>query len=314
MRAAATRAASLGSVPEWSAEVAVDAALVGRLVAGQFPEVALRSVGLLAEGWDNTVWLVDETWVFRLPRRAVAIAGVEREIAVLPRLAPFLPLPIPEPVFVGHPAEGFPWPFFGCRFLPGREVPDAGLTEADRRGLARPLGAFLRRLHRHDLAGRFDELPADPNRRGDMRLRVPMTWERLREVERLGLWRRPSALRWLDAARELPDADASSIVHGDLHARHLLVDEHDALAAVIDWGDVCRADPAIDLPLLWSGLPPDARGELLSAYGPVGEEPLLRARVLALFLGAALALYAHHERLIDLERDAIRGLDRACRE
>ena len=57
-------------------------------------------------------------------------------------------------------------------------------------------------------------------------------------------------------------------------------------------GGLCRADPAIDLPLLWSGLPPDARGELLSAYGPVGEEPLLRARVLALFLGAALALYA----------------------
>ena len=139
-----------------------------------------------------------------------------------------------------------------------------------------------------------------------------MTWERLREVERLGLWRRPSALRWLDAARELPDADASSVVHGDLHARHLLVDEHGALAAVVDWGDVCRADPAIDLPLLWSGLPPDARGELLSAYGPVGEELLLRARVLALFLGAALALYAHHERLIDLERDAIGGLDRAA--
>ena len=63
-----------------------------------------------------------------------------------------------------------------------------------------------------------------------------------------------------------------------------------------------------------AGLPPDARGELLSAYGPVGEELLLRARVLALFLGAALALYAHHERLIDLERDAIGGLDRACRE
>ena len=58
--------------------------------------VALRSVGLLAEGWDNTVWLVDESWVFRFPRRAAAVAGVEREIAVLPRLAPFLPLPIPS--------------------------------------------------------------------------------------------------------------------------------------------------------------------------------------------------------------------------
>ena len=52
---------------------------------------------LLGEGWDNSVWVVEERWAFRFPRREIAIAGVARELAVLPRLAPLLPVPIPAP-------------------------------------------------------------------------------------------------------------------------------------------------------------------------------------------------------------------------
>ena len=73
---------------EWSADVAVDEELVRRLIRGQFPELDLRSLRLVAEGWDNAVWLVDERWAFRFPRRAIAIPGVEREVAVVPRLSP----------------------------------------------------------------------------------------------------------------------------------------------------------------------------------------------------------------------------------
>lgn len=66
---------------------------------------------LLSEGWDNTVWLVDGRWVFRFPRREGVIPGIEREMVLLPRLAP---LPIPVPVF-GRPAEGYRWPFLARR-------------------------------------------------------------------------------------------------------------------------------------------------------------------------------------------------------
>src|SRR5215218_5677128 len=112
---------SLRHVRVWSAEVTVDEDLARWLIAAQFPHVELRSLRLLGEGWDNTVWLVDERWAFRFPRRAVAIAGVERELAALPLVAPRLPLPIPAPVFAGIPAEGFPWPWFGAAHIPGGE-------------------------------------------------------------------------------------------------------------------------------------------------------------------------------------------------
>jgi len=82
---------------------------------------------------------------------------------------------------------------------------------------------------------------------------------------------------------------------------------------VIDWGDLCRSDPAIDLQLLWSFLPPAARPAFLDAYGPVSDEQLLRARVLAFSLCAALALYAHAENLPNVKREALDGLERASR-
>lgn len=300
---------------EWSAEVTVERDLAYHLIAGQFDGLELRELSLLGEGWDNTVWLVDRRWVFRFPRRAVVIPGIEREMALLPRLAPLLPLPIPVPVFFGRPADGYPWPFFGAALIQGAETADAACSDADRGRLARPLASFLRALHDRDTAAAVDpnrELPNDPMGRADMKLRVRLTVERLAEVVRLGLWRAPASVGVvLDAARGLGVPEPSALVHGDLHLRHLLVDDACAAAGVIDWIDICRGDPGIDLPLFWCLLPAPARAEFLDVYGTVTEAQLLRARVLAIFLSATLAVYAHHEGIANLQREALAALDRS---
>jgi len=146
-------------------------------------------------------------------------------------------------------------------------------------------------------------------RRTDMPDRVPRTRAAL--AASAHLWSAPPAVEDLLArAERLPAPEAIALVHGDLHVRHLLVDGAGALAGVIDWGDCCRADPALDLWLYWSLLPPEGRDAFLAAYGPVGEDGLLRARVLALFSGAMLAVYAHAGGLPELEREALDGLRR----
>jgi aminoglycoside phosphotransferase (APT) family kinase protein len=182
-------------VAEWEADVVVDEDDVRRLIGAQFPALELRGLRLLAKGWDNAVWVVDDAWLFRFPRRQIAIPGFEREIAVLPRLAPLLPSPIPRPELVGRPTDGYPWPFFGARLLPGGEAAEAGLSDAARVRLASAFGRFLRALHRpQTLAAVADALPADPMGRADMALRVPRTLAILAEVERVGLWRGPDSL------------------------------------------------------------------------------------------------------------------------
>ena len=120
------------AVPDWDAEVVLDESLVRALLGEQFPDLDATSARLLDEGWDNAVWVVEERWAFRFPRRAVAIPGVERELEVLPRLAPLFSVPIPVPTFVGHRSERFPWPFFGTRLLPGDEVANAELDDEAR--------------------------------------------------------------------------------------------------------------------------------------------------------------------------------------
>ncbi len=295
-------------VREWAAEVTVDEPLARRLIGEQFPELEVGSLRLVGEGWDTTVWLVDEEWVFRFPRRSYPVPGLENEIAYLPRLGPILPLPIPNPTFVGRPSADFRWPFYGAPFLPGRELADAALDDAARSALARPLGEFLRTLHAIELDA---ELPVDPVRRADMSFRVPRTIERLAELESLGLWTAPPlAGDLLESARELPAPEPTVTCHGDLHLRHLLVDGHGKPSAVIDWIDLSRNDPGVDLVLYWSSLPPESRSEFLAAYGPVSDEQLLRGRVLALFLCATLAVWGHHEGVENVKREAVGSLKR----
>jgi hypothetical protein len=102
-------------MPEWRAEIDLDETRVRSVIGGHFPELDLATLAPLAEGWDNALWITGAGIAFRFTRRAIACAGVEREIALLPKLAPRLPLPIPVPHWVGEPSGAFPWPFFGAR-------------------------------------------------------------------------------------------------------------------------------------------------------------------------------------------------------
>jgi aminoglycoside phosphotransferase (APT) family kinase protein len=102
------------------------------------------------------------------------------------------------------------------------------------------------------------------------------------------------------------------LVHGDLHARHLLVDATGAPTGVIDWGDVCRADPVLDLSLAYGGFVGPARTAFFEAYGrDVDAASELRARVLAVSLCAALAVNAVATGPAELLTEALAGLRRA---
>lgn len=298
---------------EWDPDITIDEALVRALLAEQFPQLDATSARLLGVGWDNAVWVVEGQWAFRFPHRQIAIPGVERELAFLPRLAPLLAVPIPVPRFVGRPSERFPWPFFGAPLLPGREPADASLMAADRARLGLGIARFLRALHMpatRDAVDAERALPVDPTRRADMPFRVTRTRERLDAITDLAPESRDAAERILVAAEGLAPSTNEVLLHGDLHVRHVLVDRGE-LSGVIDWGDVCVGDPSVDLLFVWSVLPPDVREAFFEEYGQVDDATRMRARVLAIMLSAVLALYARDQGKPGLEREALAGLQRA---
>lgn len=288
--------------PEWVAEREVTPGQAAELVTSQFPALAGARVRALAAGWDHTVYRVSADgadWTFRFPRREIALPGFAREIAVLPHPAPRLPLPVPAPAFVGRPGEGYSWPFAGARFLPGRELAHAG--PADRTAVATSLGAFLHALHDPGVAAELgDVLPVDPMRRADPVRRAGMGRTRLSALRARGRLDAAAVARAeeLFAAGALPPPTGPFVlVHGDLHLRHVLVDGGPGgpltAVGVIDWGDVCLADPCVDLSIAYAAFAGAARAALLAAYRhPVDAEREARARVLAVSLCAALADHA----------------------
>lgn len=278
----------------WTAERVVDAALARELIEEQFARLAPARVEPFGEGWDNTVFSVNDRYVFRFPRRQIAVPLIERELAVLPRIAPRLPLAVPVPEFTGAPSERYPWPFAGYRMLAGRTADQIGLTDERRAAAAPVLGRFLRALH---------ALPIDPgpdvvaDRLGAARMRGE-TGARLGELG----WPVPT---WFDEPVRAPIR--STLVHGDLHARQILVG--DGVCGVIDWGDVHFGDPACDLAVAWMFLPPRARAAFRSEYGPIGDDTWRLARRRGLHLTAALAVYATHTSDEKLFREAVRAFE-----
>jgi len=193
-----------------AAEVDVSVELVRRLLAGQHPDLAGLELAVLANGWDNLVCAVGADYLVRLPRRALAAELVAHEQRWLPVLAPTLPLPIPAPVRVGHPAEGFPWKWSVVPHFPGRvaalAVPD------DLASAAVALAEFLAALH----VPAPPAAPVSPVRGGPLSTRADGVTEHLGLLAR---GRDVGAARaiWESSIEAAVWADYPVWVHGDLH-------------------------------------------------------------------------------------------------
>ncbi len=308
----------------WDPERSVDAGTARRLVAGARPGLADADLTLLGAGWDNTVWRVDHPSLdgpraVRFPRRDVAVPLLLKERHLLPRVAPGVTLAVPVPDLEGDADldDAYPWPWGGGALVPGTEAALADVL--DEGALAVAWGGFLARLHADALRDRLADLglPVDPLHRGWPARRRPRTQEWLERLRgRLGGKVPGPALTdpVLDAADRLPAPSDLALVHGDLHLRHVLVDASGRATGVIDWGDACLADPAVDLSLLYAALGADAREAAFAAYGvPVPASRRLRARALAVGLCAALALAAEQQGETRLLSSALAGMDRALR-
>lgn len=308
------------STPEWAPQRRITPQLAASEIARQFPELADLPVRAFDAGWDNAVLAVGEDWLFRFVHREFALDGSRRELAVLGSVTD-LPLPVPRPLFVGRPSSDVPWPFWGARRLPGVGLAESGLPVGRRGAVAATLGEFLRELHDPARLSEVGELPVDPIGRADPGRQATQAERRLTTMATDGpedlrdrateLLARSGPLR--SAAAALPPGQGRALVHGDLHARHILVDG-ERPSGIIDWGDTAIADPAVDLMAAWAAFGPVEREAFWSAYGPAGTDRRRRARVTALSVCAALATQAAADGRHQVLDEALAGAERACDE
>jgi aminoglycoside phosphotransferase (APT) family kinase protein len=289
-----------GLMAQWRPDIDLDEATVLALVDAQFPELDVPAQGMtrFAAGWDKSVWRVGDErsrLAFAFVHREIAIPIIEQEIRLLPVLIDRVPLPVPRLLHVGETTAAHRYPWFGFELLPGREVVDAQLEAAARDALGDVLGGFLRALHAPETleaVAAAVPLAFDPNRRSDPSL-VDRGVSAIEQVEAAGFEltaeERARALATFDALPGLDLSGEHAFVHGDLHVRHLLVDDAGQATGIIDWGDAGRAPVGLDLTLYWSELTPTGRGRFLAAYGDVSADQLALGRACATFLAAMIA-------------------------
>ncbi|MBI2603050.1 MAG: phosphotransferase [Deltaproteobacteria bacterium] len=295
----------------WAHEIFVDEGLATRLIREQF-DFHITSLTDLGHGWDNAAFLVNEEYVFRFPRRQVAVDLLLREADVLPHIAPKLPLAIPHPLFFGKPSLDYPWPFQGYKHIPGLSGCFLNLSRNQRSSISADLACFLKDLHSLDVKSEWKHvLPiGDKRARGSFQECFARVNERLEIIIKAGAISSQEKFQsLLKLAQQITQPnDLESLVHGDLYARHLLLNDT-KLAGIIDWGDMHIGDPAIDLAIAYGFLPRESHKLFLKNYGPIGEEMWHRAKLWALYSATAICWYGHDANVKDLKREGQMALE-----
>lgn len=246
-------------------------------IEAAFPGVTVEVCQSLGEGWDSAVWLVNDALIFRFPKRPAVARALEREVALLPVLAPTLPVAIPRFTYVAE--RGAPTdpalPFVGYPLLPGVFLDTLPGLLHEASPLLPQMADFLRALHRF------------PRERA-VAAGLPAVgwadwvahWERFAARLMIG-----EAARFTPATRDrlvtlhgalLAElrraARPVALLHHDLAREHLLVTpDGTRLTGVIDWGDIGLGDPALDFVGIAGACSVATLDALLAAYGPVDE-------------------------------------------
>jgi aminoglycoside phosphotransferase (APT) family kinase protein len=233
----------------------IDEMLVRGLVNAQFPqwaELPIRAVG--RGGWNNKTFHLGDNMLVRLPSAAGYVAQVEKEQRWLPILAPLLPLPIPTPLALGAPANGYPWKWSIYEWIDGEVVlPERIIDLGD---FATRLARFLVALQGIDTAdgprpGLHNFYRGGPLLTYDAqtRLAIAVLKDKIDVDAATEIWNAALNATW----RGKP-----VWVHGDVSLGNLLVREG-KLSAVIDFGIIGVGDPACDLAIAWTLFQGDSR-------------------------------------------------------
>jgi aminoglycoside 2''-phosphotransferase len=239
-------------------------------IARAFPKLEIGSVSFLGAGVDSAAYLINEEWVFRFPKGPDVSDALAREIALLPKLAPQLPVAVPQFEHVGR-QSGSGLLFVGYRLIPGEPLePDLfeALSDDTQQRVLQTLADFIQFVHAVPI-GAARQAGVEPLSTRDL---VGSTWAAARELALARLAPADGAALTAMIQRFLADganfAGPDCLLYADFAPEHILYDRAaERITGIIDWGDMAIGDPDYDLTYLYQDYGP-AFVERLLAYLP----------------------------------------------
>ncbi len=253
--------------------------LVRDLLREQHPDLADRPLELGARGWANQLWRLGDDLAVRLPWQAgSADAQLLDEHTWVPLLAPRLSLPVPVPQRLGQPSARYPRPWIVTTWVPGTPADRVPATSGDL--AADALAAFVNGMH----VAAPPEAPEGRGRGGPLAQAVKSSGTRFMVKAMAEACAAVAALEqtappdpndvraiWDDAVGA-PRWDGPPLwLHGDLHPANVLT-AGGTFCGVVDFGDLCAGDPALDLAAAWILLPDQEAIERFRTACPLAQD------------------------------------------
>jgi len=263
-------------------QVAVDANVVARLLAMQFPRFeALPIRRVDSTGTVNALFRLGDDLCARLPLLEKWAPGITRELRWLPWLSGQLTMRIPEPVAIGEPTSFYPFQWAIFRWIAGEPYSDE-IVE-DEREAAVTLAQFVTELRSIE--------PVEGAPRGGRKPLRALDNDTRAAIDAAGaVIDRDATTEMWERSLEAPAWDGEpSWIHGDLLRPNLLV-EGGRLRAVIDFGGVGVGDPATDVIPAWSVFGSVGREAFRTALN-VDDATWARARGIALHQATLIIPY-----------------------
>lgn len=218
------------------------------------PELPIKNISLLGQGWMNTALLVNDQYVFRFANTEKAHAELKTEQCLLPKLQNILNLSVPDFLYSGIQSQnGFA--FVGYKLLAGTPMTPHlfhALSNEEKRGIYEQLGDFLATMHSFDK----EEAKRCGCREVNYKTFAIETLGKVKEhvfpMLQPNAQKRIQHLFWDYINEDAFFHFDPVLVYADTKPDHLLFDQQaNKITGIIDWGNVRIGDPDHDLKHLY---------------------------------------------------------------
>jgi aminoglycoside 2''-phosphotransferase len=263
------------------------------IIAACFPDLPITSCAVHSQGWDSVVVRVDDTFIFRFPKRPDVELQYRVEARLLPELSATLSVAVPRFEFLWPGSPTYPHSFVGYRMIAGQSLDATLLRSLQAEPLAAQLGRAIAELHRFPAVQAAKAgVPGGDGQHWRAEYRELYERIQTRVFPLLSAAARARCAAQFEAflQNEAYFRFRPTLIHRDLNAEHILVDPaRNAVSGIIDWGDAAIGDPAIDFTGLYAELDREFMDQVLAHYDAAGDHTL---RERALFYAFVMPFHA----------------------
>ena len=254
---------------------------ISRVLCEAFPNLCIKKLDPLGSGYNCDAFLVNDQYVFKFPKSEKANESLKNEVLALDYLNNKLPLPIPQIEFSSENNEIFPYNIIGYKQIRGRILTAKmyqSFTENEKDSLAKNIAEFLRTLHAVDIPEELKDLE------DDFIEGLRIDYEDIHSLvyDTLSVQAKKFTDDYYQNALNNDDYKAvrTALIHNDLSCNHIVIDDNNNAAGIIDFGDIAITDVDLEFVYLFEDSEEEIGSDLgkrvLKYYRHENEERLMK--------------------------------------